>query len=104
MRFSSEAWSGLCLLVAVGLIQRSKLNASRLSLLGIGVVWGLSFEFRFQTGLAVAGLILWLILVRKSSLRDLSWIGLGGGGCRAHRCRHGFFVLRAICPYSIQLF
>lgn len=78
VRFSSETWSGLCLLVAVGLIQRSKTNASGLSLLGIGVALGLGFEFRFQTGLAVAGLILWLILVRKSSLRDLSWIGLGG--------------------------
>ncbi|SFL22400.1 MULTISPECIES: hypothetical protein [Proteiniphilum] len=75
VRFSSEVWAGLCLLVSVGLIQLNR--HTNIYFFLIGVLFGLSFEFRFQMGLCVTGLLLWLLLIKKIRFRDLFFV-LGG--------------------------
>ena len=75
VRFSSETWSGLCLLLSVGLIQLNR--QVKWHYLLTGVLFGLSFEFRFQTALAMVGIILWLMYVRRSGLKQLIYIILG---------------------------
>ncbi|SFL52206.1 phosphatidylinositol glycan, class B [Porphyromonadaceae bacterium KH3CP3RA] len=75
VRFSSETWSGLCLLISVGLVELNR--QSKLRYFIIGVLFGLSFEFRFQTALAIAGIILWLICIRKNSFREILYIFWG---------------------------
>lgn len=70
VRFSSEVWAGLCLLLSVGLIQRNKLHKGCFFL--IGILMGLSFEFRFQMGLSIVGILLWLLIIKKISY--LNWI------------------------------
>lgn len=76
IRFSSETWSGLCLLTAVALIRLN--HAHNLLFFLIGVLFGLSFEFRFQLAFAISGLLLWLILVKNIPNRNLLMIFLGG--------------------------
>ncbi|WP_436414980.1 mannosyltransferase [Petrimonas sp.] len=64
VRFSSETWAGLSLLLSVGVIQRNKSSKSYFFL--IGILLGLSFEFRFQIGLCIVGILLWLLIVKKT--------------------------------------
>lgn len=76
VRFSSETWSGIFLLPAVALIQSNrKINWQEYWL--SGVCMGLSFLFRFQAGIIVASLLLWLIFVRKINFRAMSVILAG---------------------------
>lgn len=76
VRFSSETWGGLFLLIAVGGIQLNRKGAYHLLL--IGLLLGASFEFRFQMALAILGIILWLVFIRKLSCEKLCWVLLGG--------------------------
>lgn len=63
VRFSSESWSGLALLAALGFILRDKKNFK--TYLIVGLLLGLSFLFRYQVATATVGLLLWLIIIRK---------------------------------------
>lgn len=63
VRFSSETWAGLCLVLALAWIYKNNEVKNRISCLGIGFLLGLSFEFRFQLGLCIIGLFFWLKLV-----------------------------------------
>ncbi len=76
VRFSSETWAGLFLLLSVSLVLQRR--TSLISFLLIGIILGLVFEFRFQAGIASAGLILWLIWVQKEHLKHILMIGIGG--------------------------
>lgn len=76
VRFSSETWSGLCLLISTALIQMDKKN--KLNYFLIGIFWGLSFEFRFQIALAIVGFLAWLVVINKNKLRDFFYIIAGG--------------------------
>ena len=69
VRFSSETWAGLCLLSSLGLVEQDKSSKSYFFL--IGLVLGLSFEFRFQMGLCIASILLWLLIIKKINL--LKW-------------------------------
>jgi GPI mannosyltransferase 3 len=65
VRFSSENWSGSIFLIAFSLIYIKKIAGKRLYLF-IGMLLGLSFLFRYQTGFLIAGFILWHLLVKKN--------------------------------------
>ncbi len=69
VRFSSETWSGLGLLMALSLTLRGE--DKRYHSILIGFALGMAFLFRYQIALAATGLILWLILVKKSPLLQL---------------------------------
>jgi len=65
VRFSSETWSGLFLLLSLGLILRNKTSIR--SYISLGIFLGLAFLFRFQIAFAILGIFLWLILVKKTT-------------------------------------
>jgi phosphatidylinositol glycan class B len=69
VRFSSETWSGLLLLLSAGLIIRNHRSSSFYLLLG--TILGLSFLFRYQIAFAIVGIMLWLLLVRKEQVSKL---------------------------------
>lgn len=69
VRFSSETWSGLLLLLSVGLVIRNR--RSYLSYFILGGILGLSFLFRYQIAFAIGGLILWLLIIRKENVSKL---------------------------------
>lgn len=63
VRFSSEVWAGLILLLSVALINKNK--SEKRYFLMIGILLGLSFEFRFQMGLCIAGIMIWFLIIKK---------------------------------------
>jgi len=69
VRFSSETWSGLLLLLSAGLVIRNHRSYSSYFILG-GVL-GLSFLFRYQIAFAIVGLIFWLLIIRKENVTKL---------------------------------
>lgn len=76
VRFSSETWSGIFILLAVGLVQGEgsiRLRAYWLC----GMCMGVSFLCRFQAGVMDAGLFLWLIGIKRIKLRELSSLLMG---------------------------
>jgi len=65
IRFSSENLSGSVFLIAFSLLI-SKKSQSTLFYLFVGLLLGLSFLFRYQSGLLIAGLILWYVFMNKN--------------------------------------
>ncbi|MFC3362727.1 hypothetical protein ACFOG5_06005 [Pedobacter fastidiosus] len=65
VRFSSETWSGIMFLFFLSLIIRGgyKTNWQKSALLGL--IFGLSVLFRFQSGILVVGAVLWLIFIAR---------------------------------------
>lgn len=64
VRFSSETWSGLFFLFSLSLF----LNKTRNKPYLIGLLFGVSFLFRFQIAFALFGFGLWLIFINHSKL------------------------------------
>ncbi len=64
VRFSSENWSGTIFLIAFSLLNNKSLKP--ISYLYIGMLFGLSFIFRYQCGFLIGGLILWQIFFAKN--------------------------------------
>lgn len=76
VRFSSENLAGLMFLLAVSyVIGRNKKTSGDLFL--CGVYLALSFLFRFQAAAMIAGLLLWLLIVSKTMMKDIIVIILG---------------------------
>jgi GPI mannosyltransferase 3 len=76
VRFGSETWSGLFMLLVAGLI-RSEGEDTAGALLLIGICCGLSFLCRFQSGIFVLSLVLWMVTVKKVNLRAMSQLLVG---------------------------
>jgi phosphatidylinositol glycan class B len=83
-RHSSENLSGALFVIGLcgitGLIHSTKPHRPGVlgaSFFGAGILWGLSFEARYQVGFMVAGGFFWLALVRKLSLQSLIPIAAG---------------------------
>ncbi|MDR2473855.1 MAG: mannosyltransferase [Tannerella sp.] len=76
VRFSSEVWAGAFFLLSTALLYSSK-SHSTIAYFGIGILCGLSFEFRFQIAIAIVGLMLWLLFVKKMKICHLTYILLG---------------------------
>lgn len=69
VRFSSEVWSGFFLLTSVAMIQLNRLDKPFLFL--IGIVFGCCFELRFQMGIPITGILLWLLIIKKIEFGDI---------------------------------
>ncbi len=85
VRFSSENWSGLTFIAGMLLYPISG-DADRYRFLppggssawGAGVLFGVSFLFRYQMALAVGGFGLWLLFVHREHFSRLAAV-IGGG-------------------------
>ncbi|MEI6683539.1 MAG: hypothetical protein WCO44_12960 [Bacteroidota bacterium] len=63
VRFSSETWSGLLLLPVVAIALKEHISWQKHGL--IGLLLGLSFLFRFQSGIVAISVFLWMIAVKR---------------------------------------
>jgi phosphatidylinositol glycan class B len=70
VRFSSENWSGSIFLIAFSLFN-IKQSKNRLFPVFIGLLMGLSFLFRYQTGFLITGFILWHLFIKKDVIKSL---------------------------------
>jgi GPI mannosyltransferase 3 len=64
VRFSSENWSGSIFLISFALLGL-KQSPKPVFYLLTGMLLGLAFLFRYQTGFLIAGLLLWQLLIQK---------------------------------------
>ncbi len=75
VRFSSETFSGLTLLLVIAILQSP--NKRDIAYFWGGITMGISFEFRYQMGLCFLGIFLWLLLVKKSTAKQI-WLLVSG--------------------------
>lgn len=75
VRFSSEAWSGIFLLFALYYLKKTGSKAG--SNLILGIIFGLSILFRYQSLIFVSAIFAWLFFVQKSTLKSLIEISTG---------------------------
>jgi GPI mannosyltransferase 3 len=96
VRFSSENWSGSIFLIAFALLYTNQSKGKRF-FFSIGLLLGLSFLFRYQTGLLIAGLVLWHLLIKRS-IKNTIFLILGiiilfGSGILIDRWFYGNWTL-----------
>jgi phosphatidylinositol glycan class B len=75
VRFSSEEWSGLFFLIALTAIKRSQNRHRTRDYVYLGAILGVSILFRYQSALLSAGIALWIVLVKRSSIKDIFAFG-----------------------------
>ena len=71
-RYSSETMSGIFL--TAGICTILFLQKSKLSYILAGTLLGISFLFRFQSGIVIASTMLWLLFINKSTFKQLMFI------------------------------
>lgn len=76
VRFSSETWSGLSFLLAIS-FYLSHIKASTKDKL-IGILFAISFLFRFQIGFAILGFGLWLLIIEKLNAKRILTMSIFG--------------------------
>ncbi|AEA42259.1 mannosyltransferase [Fluviicola taffensis] len=69
VRFSSETWSAIFLLFAMGCFCSE--NKSRKKILLTGLFFGLSFLFRFQILFALVGFGMWFLIFNRKNWKEL---------------------------------
>jgi phosphatidylinositol glycan class B len=74
VRFSSENYSALFLLSGLYFMLRDQ--QKKWDMLAVGCCFGLSFLFRYQMGLAIAGALAYLLFIQKTSIRSVLEIAL----------------------------
>lgn len=67
IRFTSETWSGSVFLIAFAYLQNKKPQFIWQEYFMTGLLLGLSFLFRYQTGLLILGLGLWLFIIKRET-------------------------------------
>lgn len=75
VRFSSETWGGLALLLAVAIFLSQGHQKAKYIL--VGLVLGISFFIRFQMGFAIAGFGLWMLFFGEVKKRELVALIIG---------------------------
>ncbi len=78
VRFGSETWSAFGLLLAYLATRKALDKPAVLSWLWVGVWLGLSFLFRYQTGVAGVGLLLWLWIIKRVGWKATGAFVVGG--------------------------
>ena len=76
VRFSSENWSGIFFILGYSsyfLIKKQQ----NLFYLGIGLLFGFSFLFRYQAGFLILGFLSWLAFIRKENRTKILFVVLG---------------------------
>lgn len=83
-RFSSESFSGTVFFIGVALLlrlqRRGRAQTGNWQLLGVGILLGLAFLVRYQTGVMLVGLYLWLLFICKSDIKTYAVISAGAFG------------------------
>jgi phosphatidylinositol glycan class B len=119
-RTSSENWSasvfwiGLVLLVAIADERRRRepavgTGAARWGIFAIvGLLWGLAFEFRFQSAILAFGGVLWWVWFHRTTRREAAaFLGAGLGalalGALCDRVGYGTWVFPAIKYFTTNL-
>ncbi len=78
VRFSSEGWSGTFFFIGFALLHYLKTKEkSQLNFLFIGFILGFAFIFRYQVGLLIFGLLLWLLFIDKMKFKKILLICFG---------------------------
>lgn len=77
VRFSSETWSGSIFIIGFSYLFLKIKQLRDQDYFITGILLGLSFVFRFQAGILIAGFFLWLIFIKKEKIRYLSFIASG---------------------------
>lgn len=80
VHFSSEAWSGCMVMLAVALVALHYYKSGKkpeILFLLVGTLLGVAFLFRFQTALMTIGLMAWLFFVQKERI-NLLYMIIGG--------------------------
>ncbi len=78
VRFSSEGWSGSLFFIGFALLYYLKeKKLSDFNLIGLGIIFGFAFIFRYQVGLMIFGLILWLLFIDKMKIKNLILLAVG---------------------------
>ena len=77
VRFSSECWSGDIFIIGFSCFFLKRKPGFWLDYIIIGIILGLSFVVRFQSGLLIAGFFFWLIFIRKEKIHLLAFLVLG---------------------------
>jgi len=76
VRYSGENWAGLFFTLAFAACFLTKRSGAPAGFL-VGTLLGLSFVFRFQAALLAAGLLAWLVLVKKAPRRHMAGLAVG---------------------------
>jgi len=71
LRFSSENLAALFLFLSYLLIEKAFDNSTLKSWLLVGVVLGVSFQFRYQIGFFIIGLGVWMLIYKKMTIQNL---------------------------------
>lgn len=74
VRFSSENWSAMLLILSICLLISSTVKSYKKYLFA-GMLMGGAFLLRFQTGFMILGLAIWLLFIRKEKIGSLFVIG-----------------------------
>ncbi len=78
VRFSSEGWSGSFFFIGFSLLfLKEKFRHTFTNIFLIGMILGFSFLFRYQTGIMISGLLLWLKIINKEKWSTV--FGLAAG-------------------------
>jgi phosphatidylinositol glycan class B len=71
IRFSSETWSGLVLLLILIFVDKHKEKSQLKYFILIGLLMGCAILFRYQSAMFVCGIYLWLYIIGKDNFRQL---------------------------------
>lgn len=78
VRFSSEGWSGSFFFIGFALIfLKGKFRHTFTNFFLTGVILGFSFLFRYQAGIMIFGLLLWMIIIDREKWSTV--IGIAAG-------------------------
>jgi len=108
VRFSSETWSGICILIALAL-QQNGIKYRRLeNYMLVAILLGFSILFRYQSGLFVFGVFLWYLLTAKIGIKrtfffSLIIILILGIGVLADMWLYGIFTLSIYNYFYVNL-
>ncbi len=76
VRFSSEIWAGLIFMQVLVVADKEKRKQNDFVI--IGLLSGLAFLFRYQISIAIFGVLLWLLIIKKEKITGLLILVLSG--------------------------
>jgi phosphatidylinositol glycan class B len=79
VRFRSETWSGSIFIIGFAWYFLLKREHAWRDFFIAGILLGLSFVIRFQSGFLVGGFVLWMMVIRRDSIALLAMLILGIG-------------------------
>jgi phosphatidylinositol glycan class B len=76
VRFSSENWSGIWFFIGVAIFALQTKSSAK-TLFFVGICFGLSFLFRYQSGFLIVGWVIWFLIVYKTNLKSFLVFSFG---------------------------